>query len=163
MGPLRVLPGRLSVSRTFGDAEAKLEQYGGKPNVVIAEPEIKSFKIVRYLLRLIGRSVQTKARDFIIMGCDGIFDRLSNKEVLQCAWNSVNDNVSPNIHKMCGLSVEYVLKNSLLRRTLDNVTVVMIAFSNFKHIAIDERLGAEDVSRSEQNENVPPIAKSVTN
>jgi len=24
IGPLRVLPGRLSVSRTFGDAEAKL-------------------------------------------------------------------------------------------------------------------------------------------
>ena len=25
LGPLRVLPGRLSVSRTFGDIEAKLE------------------------------------------------------------------------------------------------------------------------------------------
>jgi len=29
VGPLRVLPGRLSVSRTFGDAEAKLPKYGG--------------------------------------------------------------------------------------------------------------------------------------
>ena len=45
MGPLRVLPGRLSVSRTFGDIEAKLERFGGKPNVVIAEPELRSFKI----------------------------------------------------------------------------------------------------------------------
>lgn len=31
------------------------------------------------------------------------------------------------------MGVEYILKNSLLRRTLDNVTVVMIAFNNFKH------------------------------
>lgn len=30
------------------------------------------------------------------------------------------------------MGVEYILKNSLLRRTLDNVTVVMIAFQNFK-------------------------------
>jgi protein phosphatase 2C family protein 2/3 len=36
LGPFRVLPGRLSVSRTFGDIEAKLEKYAGKPGVVIA-------------------------------------------------------------------------------------------------------------------------------
>jgi protein phosphatase PTC2/3 len=45
VGPLRVLPGRLSVSRTFGDIEAKLERFGGNPGVVVAEPEIKCFKI----------------------------------------------------------------------------------------------------------------------
>lgn len=45
VGPLRVLPGRLSVSRTFGDAEAKLPQFGGNPRVVVASPEITSFKL----------------------------------------------------------------------------------------------------------------------
>ena len=65
MGPLRVLPGRLSVSRTFGDMEAKLAKFGGNPKVVIAEPEIKSFKI-------------TKDHDFIVLGCDGIFDKMNN-------------------------------------------------------------------------------------
>ena len=29
MGPLRVMPGRLSVSRTLGDIEAKYEEFGG--------------------------------------------------------------------------------------------------------------------------------------
>lgn len=38
--PCRVLPGRLSVSRTIGDLEAKDEKYGGNRNVVVAEPEI---------------------------------------------------------------------------------------------------------------------------
>jgi len=35
------MPGRLSVSRTFGDIEAKLSLYGGLPGVIIAEPEIR--------------------------------------------------------------------------------------------------------------------------
>lgn len=79
VGPLRVLPGRLSVSRTFGDAEAKIARYGGNPNVVIATPEIKSFKI-------------TKEHDYIVLGCDGIFDKLSNTDAIKCVWNSVKDN-----------------------------------------------------------------------
>jgi protein phosphatase PTC2/3 len=70
VGPLRVLPGRLSVSRTFGDAEAKLTKYGGNPNVVIATPEIKSFKIL------------PTEHDFIVIGCDGIFDKMNNKETI---------------------------------------------------------------------------------
>ena len=31
--------------RTFGDLDAKVEKRGGNPNVVIAIPEIKSFRI----------------------------------------------------------------------------------------------------------------------
>ena len=42
-GPLRVLPGRLSVARTFGDPEAKIAALNGNPNVVIHNLEIKSF------------------------------------------------------------------------------------------------------------------------
>lgn len=37
-GPLRVFPGKLSVSRTFGDIEAKDEKLGGNPKVVVVEP-----------------------------------------------------------------------------------------------------------------------------
>lgn len=76
VGPIRVLPGRLSVSRTFGDPEAKYEFRGGNPNVVVCKPDIKSFKI-------------GKDHDFIILGCDGIFDKLSNEDCVTCVWNSV--------------------------------------------------------------------------
>lgn len=43
VGPIRVLPGRLSVCRTFGDPDAKLEYRGGNPNVVKALPDIRTF------------------------------------------------------------------------------------------------------------------------
>jgi protein phosphatase 2C family protein 2/3 len=44
-GPLRVFPGRLSVSKTFGDIEAKRPKYGGNPNVIVCDPDIKFFKV----------------------------------------------------------------------------------------------------------------------
>ena len=72
-GPMRVFPGRLSVSRTFGDIEAKRAKYGGNPQVIICEPEICQFKL--------GDN-----QDFIMMGCDGIFDRLTNKDVINTMW-----------------------------------------------------------------------------
>lgn len=38
-GPERVIPGKLSVSRTIGDLFAKDPNFGGNPRVVIPEPE----------------------------------------------------------------------------------------------------------------------------
>jgi hypothetical protein len=55
-GPYRVFPGRLSVSRTFGDIETKREKFGGNPNVVVASPEIKEFNIDDHM-------------DFLLLGC----------------------------------------------------------------------------------------------
>jgi protein phosphatase 2C family protein 2/3 len=69
--PWRVLPGRLSVSRTFGDIEAKDERFGGKERVVIAEPDIYEIEI-------------DDEFNFMVIGCDGIFDVLSNEELLEC-------------------------------------------------------------------------------
>lgn len=46
------------MSRTFGDLEAKIIALGGNPNVVIAVPEIISFKI----------GTHDRDCDFIVMG-----------------------------------------------------------------------------------------------
>lgn len=79
LGPHRVYPGRLSVSRTFGDIEAKRIKYGGNPKVVIATPDIKCFKI-------------EDNYDFVVLGCDGIFDKLNNEQVIQATWESARKN-----------------------------------------------------------------------
>ena len=39
-GPWRIKPGGLSVSRSFGDIESKVPQYGGTPGTVVADPEL---------------------------------------------------------------------------------------------------------------------------
>ena len=41
----RIKPGGLAVSRTIGDVESKLPDYGGKPNLVLAIPDVLSFKV----------------------------------------------------------------------------------------------------------------------
>ena len=76
-GPYRVLPGRLSVSRTFGDIEAKFEKFGGKPGVVTSVPEISQF------------TIDENTHDFIVLGCDGIFDRLSSINVIDSTWSAM--------------------------------------------------------------------------
>lgn len=80
-GPVRVIPGRLSVSRTFGDCQAKIEKYNGNPNVIIVDPEI------HYV------SIADESHDFILLGCDGIFDRLSTDVSCQEVWNSVTASI----------------------------------------------------------------------
>ena len=151
-GPYRVLPGRLSVSRTIGDIEAKNEKFGGNPNVIICEPDIFIYDLKKEKI------------DFFIMGCDGIFDQMSNEEIMDCAWmilkngNKNNDNNNENIndnneddenieynfencniHEKCGIIVDFIIKSSMVRKSFDNVTCLMIALSDFinteeKHI-----------------------------
>ena len=46
---------------------------------MIAVPEIRSFRL------------EQEECDFIVIGSDGIFDKLSNEEVAECVWMSVKD------------------------------------------------------------------------
>jgi hypothetical protein len=66
-------------------------------------------------------------------------------------------NFANNVHKLSGMGVEYILKNSLLRRTLDNVTVVLIAFNNFKHAVFgqgkSQKIKKTETKVSEQHNN----------
>lgn len=112
----------MSVSRTFGDIEAKKQKYNGNPRVVIATPDIKVFKV-------------EDNYDFMVLGCDGIFDKLSNSQVVQAAWESAKKGFTDRrqlIHSNCGLAVEGILKASVNEKTLDNITVVVIAFKYFR-------------------------------
>ena len=58
---------------------AKLECFGGNPNCVIATPEIEVFSL-------------TSDIDYILIGSDGIFDRLDNHQInkiIQTEHNNV--------------------------------------------------------------------------
>ena len=57
----RIKPGGLAVSRTIGDIESKLKEFGGKPNLVLAIPDVLSFQI-------------TDDFDFLILASKKIFN-----------------------------------------------------------------------------------------
>lgn len=121
-GPLRIFPGRLSVSRAFGDIEAKRRKYGGNNQVLTAIPDIKQCKI-------------EEQYDFILLGCDGIFDKLSDTQVMKAVWETVRKrytSMDVSMHELSGAAVEMVLKLSVDQKTADNITVVVICFKNMK-------------------------------
>ena len=119
LGPHRVFPGRLSVSRSFGDIEAKLRKYGGNKRVIVADPEIRVFDVVDDM-------------DYVILACDGIFDKLTNKEVIQTVWEGVMENGIKDPHRQWGIAVDRILRTSVAKKTMDNITVVFVAFKNFE-------------------------------
>ena len=123
LGPYRVLPGRLSVSRTIGDVEAKKVQFGGNPKVIVPYPDIYCYDLNKDDI------------DFIILGCDGIYDQISSDEILDLAWMIFNNeeiNNNSTIHDKCGIIVDFILKASMARKSFDNVTCVIIALKDYK-------------------------------
>lgn len=141
-GPVRVMPGRLSVSRTFGDCQAKMEKYGGNPNVVICDPEIHHL------------TIDADDNDFLLLACDGVFDRLSTEFSCQEIWNAQMhellsfDKKSQNtptrskrpdqpfseaqFHQACGFGVDHLLMKSMKAQSLDNLSVVMIGLKGLR-------------------------------
>jgi len=155
IGPYRVIPGRLSVCRTIGDAESKIQKFGGNPNVIISTPDIFYYDLKKENL------------DFFILGCDGIYDQMTNKEILDLAWmvlksnknqehienglNGYNNNKNDlnDIHYKSGLIVDLIIKSSLARKSFDNVTCLFISFKDF----LPEKLNGIDINKNNNELN----------
>ena len=137
LGPYRVNPGKLSVSRTIGDAKAKLERYGGIPQTIIPEPDVYVFDFYEDDI------------DYFIMCCDGIFDRIKSFEIFKCVETIVDkekemleNNIKYNnefntlyerkinMNTTCGNIVDLILRLSMIRKSYDNVTCMMVAFKD---------------------------------
>ena len=176
IGPYRVIPGKLSVSRTVGDAEGKIEAIGGKKNVIISIPDIYKYNLEKDDI------------DFFILGCDGIYDQLSSKDVLDCAWNIIKNNQEIykksknkrknknifkgnygneiNMNTTSGNIVDLILKASMLRKSFDNVTCLFISFKDFfdssEKNEINKKPGLKDeLLRNRSNiENIENLKKN---
>ena len=119
--PWRVLPGRLSVSRTFGDIEAKETKFGGIPGVVLALPDITEIELDNEF-------------NFMVIGCDGIFDVLSNEEILECIKivlkeKNVKEIKEDDVHELCGDFAAMIVKGAIAKDSSDNVSCIVVAFN----------------------------------
>ena len=117
-GPYRGFPGRLSVSRTFGDYEAKMPKYGGNPNVVVVEPEIFEVPV-------------DSSADFMLLGCDGVFDKFTSEELVERIWSSTSSKqLKGSCHEIAADIVEGIFEDTFQRKAWDNITVILICFKN---------------------------------
>jgi hypothetical protein len=119
-GVFRTKPGGLAVSRTLGDVEAKVIDFGGKPNVILNLPDVIGLKI-------------DPSFDFLVMGSDGIYDRMTNRDiiinVIETSLESIKNNDEFDI--FLRKSVQNVLKLCVEKDSKDNISCVILYFENF--------------------------------
>jgi len=77
----------------------------------------------------------------LILGCDGVFDKLNTQETVDIAWKAANDNIGlQNVHQIAGRMADAVLVKSAESRSLDNLSVVVIIFQPFiKKMGLEKR------------------------
>lgn len=80
--------------------------------------------------------------DYALLGCDGIFDVLTNEEVNEIIWETVRYHKESIVEKkgrkrgnddlaIClNDCVNNLLMRSLIQNSEDNVTVILVAFKN---------------------------------
>uniref|UniRef100_A0A1D1Z4S9 protein-serine/threonine phosphatase n=1 Tax=Anthurium amnicola TaxID=1678845 RepID=A0A1D1Z4S9_9ARAE len=100
--------GILSVTRALGDWELKFQRE--TPSSLIAEPEFM-------------QAVLTEDDQFLIMGCDGIWDVMSSQDAVSVVRRGLQRHDDP---EKCAR--ELVMK-ALRLKTFDNVTAIVVCFS----------------------------------
>ncbi|MCL7041695.1 hypothetical protein MKW94_013721 [Papaver nudicaule] len=103
------LNGQLSVARAIGDWHMKGPK--GSTGPLSAEPELHE-------------SLLTEEDEFLIMGCDGLWDVMSS----QCAVTITRKELM--LHNDPEKCSKELVKEALKRNTCDNLTVVVVCFSS---------------------------------
>ena len=136
----REYPSDLAVMRTIGDVKVKNKDYGGKPGTIISTPEIFIYDI-------------SSTDDFIVMGCDGIFDDLSNQDVVDAAWyiyKNRSKTKNYDIHELSQEACDMIIKYGLEKETSDNLSCIIIGLEGLEKY-LKNKVAKDKVSSSLNN------------
>lgn len=103
------LNGVLSVTRALGDWDLKMPR--GSPSPLIAEPEF-------------NQAVLTEDDEFLIIGCDGIWDVMSSQYAVSVVRRGLRRHDDP---ERCAREL---VMEALRLNTFDNLTVIIVCFSD---------------------------------
>ena len=118
----RIYPCHLAVARTIGDIKAKDNYFGGLKGEIISIPDIYVYEI-------------NSNMDFIIIGCDGIFDNLSNFEIIDSAWFAIEKCAQERKYDINLITLDVcnmVIKNAMDKFSVDNLSVVVIGLDGLE-------------------------------
>ena len=118
----REYPSNLAVTRTIGDVKVKKKEFGGKPGTIINTPEIFLYDL-------------TSADDFLVLGCDGIYDDLSNQEVINAAWyiyKNKSKEKNYDINELTQDACDMVIKYAMEKKTSDNLSCIIIGLEGLE-------------------------------
>ncbi|KAL5541460.1 hypothetical protein UlMin_009170 [Ulmus minor] len=103
----------LSVTRALGDWDLKLPL--GPSSPLIADPEIQ-------------RLILTEDDEFLIIGCDGIWDVMKSQYAVSLVRRGLRRHDDPQ------LCARELVREALRLKTGDNLTVIVICFSSPSHV-----------------------------
>lgn len=144
-----------------------MKAFGGIPNVVIASPEIYSFRL-------------TDQFDFLMMGCDGIFDNLTNKEIFESIMATFDpetpvtvysQNSKPvfkskykadDVYGQMGLIVDSIFKSCFKSYSTDNLSVILICFEGFEAIFNTQSLIKSAINLKETRNEIVTLYPLIT-
>ncbi|CAA2979226.1 probable phosphatase 2C 49 [Olea europaea subsp. europaea] len=106
------LNGVLAVTRALGDWDMKLPR--GSPSPLIAEPEFRQI-------------VLSENDEFLIMGCDGIWDVMSSQQAVNLVRRGLRRHDDP---EQCAKDL---VMEALRCNTFDNLTVIIVCFTSLDH------------------------------
>ena len=102
--------GDLSVSRAFGDIDST--------PFVTHKPEIFKYKI-------------KKSDKFIIIGCDGLWDVMSNQDVTNFILNKINEIKISNMYRNSENNIAFLLAEYAIKKgSTDNISIIIIFLNN---------------------------------
>jgi protein phosphatase 2C family protein 2/3 len=136
----RVYPSDLAVTKSIGDIKAKKKEFGGKQGSIINKPDIFIHDI-------------NSTDDFLVMGCDGIFDDLSNQEVSDAAWfvfKNLSKEKNYDIHELSQDACDLIMKFALEKQTSDNLSCIVIGFEGLEKF-LKNKSTKEKVNNSLKN------------
>lgn len=94
---------------------------------------------------------------------DGIFDKLSNLEIIDSVWASTHEDIkSSNIFDLSGKVADMIMKQSMNNGTLDNITCIFICFNNFKK-NLQRKFSINSNSNNSKNKNNNNIKEKESN
>ncbi|KAJ6729324.1 PROTEIN PHOSPHATASE 2C 49-RELATED [Salix viminalis] len=100
------------VSRALGDWDMKLPR--GSPSPLIADPEFQQI-------------VLTEDDEFLIIGCDGIWDVMSSQHAVSLVRHGLQRHDDPE------QSARDLVMEAFRRNTFDNLTVLIVCFSSIDY------------------------------
>ena len=118
----RHYPSDLAVMRSVGDLKSKKKEYGGLPGNIIGVPDVFIYDY-------------NASYDFMIMGCDGIYDDLSNEEIVKAAWYIFKNKMKEKNYDINLLSkdaVDMIIKYGMDLLTSDNLSCIVIGMDGLQ-------------------------------
>ena len=112
----RHFPSHLAVVRSIGDLKVKRPEYGALKGNIIHTPEVFVYDY-------------SPSYDFMVMGCDGIFDELSNEEIIGAAWHVFKNKAKEKNYDLNLLtedSCDMIIKYAMDVMTSDNLSCIVI-------------------------------------